>query len=113
MLDLQQMPRRADVVDPVGKVLAVALLEPLEAAGGGQFPVERLDVAGDELRLVIDQPPLAAIGLNQAGDEQIVALGVEDVEVQVRPIVFPIQVLPIEKWERDVIAGSVDHYVNL
>src|SRR5690348_1419014 len=74
------------------KALCLAALGPLRA-----------DEGSHRLRLMIFQPPLAAIRLDQPDDEQVVVVRMKDVEVQAGVAMFPIQVCRVHKGEGDAV----------
>ena len=111
VLNFHQMARRVDVVDTLAG-REVAAFEIAEARGGPLAAVEAGDVGGDELGLAIDEPELAAVGLDQPADEQIVALGVEDVETEPRPVAFVVEVFAGDEGKGDVVASGIDDQID-
>ena len=84
----------------------------LKAQGSAAILFQALQIRGDQLGLVVDQSELAAVGLNQAGDEQIVALGMKHVEKQIGPPLVPIEMFDGQERKRDVEAGGVDDEID-
>lgn len=106
------MPWGVDVADAVVEGGAFGAFALFELSRGVRLVVESLDVGCDELALVIDKTPLAAVGLDQSGDEQIVSFGMEDVEEQVGPAVAPVEFFLVDERNRDVETGGVDDHVD-
>ena len=61
----------------------------------------------------MDQAELSAVGLDQACDEKRVIHRVEDVEVELGPVVPPIQMALLQERESDQESGRVDNDVHL
>jgi hypothetical protein len=61
----------------------------------------------------VHEAELAGVGLDQPGDEEVVALGVEDVAVEDRASVLPVERLVVEEREADPVAGREHHQVGL
>jgi hypothetical protein len=80
MLDLEPVSRRGDIADRPGPRRPLPLaIEPRR----GLWPALRGDRhSGHELGLHVGDPPLAAIGLDQSDDGDVVVHGVQEVQKQ-------------------------------
>jgi hypothetical protein len=91
VLDLEPVPRRVDIADwPTPRRLLSLAIEPRRsprpAPGGKRHPCHKLG-------LHVGDPPLAAVGLNQADDGNVVVHGMQEVQKQLRQAVVARQVL--------------------
>src|SRR5260221_9889013 len=99
------------VAHPAAIIFLPALCEPAQARCLGWIALLRLDVARDKPRLAVCQAPLAAVGLDQANNEEVVVVGRENVEVEAGVTVMPIQQLAVDERKHDVEARRVDNEV--
>ena len=112
VFDFEQMARRVDVADALIQAGSLVELGFLQAQGGAALLLQTLEVSGDQLGLTVDQAKLSAVGLNQSGNEQIVAFGMKHVEKQVRPPLVPGEMFDRHERKRDVEARRVDDEVD-
>src|SRR6478672_13980072 len=113
MLDLDVVTGGLFIPHAATVALLPMALERTEASRRAALGPLRADVGGHSLGLVIFQPPLAAIWLDQPDDEEVVIFGMKDVEVQAGIAMFPIQMRRVHKGEGDAVAGSVDDHIHL
>src|SRR5690606_38227741 len=64
------------------------------------------------LRLAVDDPPLAAIGVDESDAEQVVPLGMEAVQVKIGASVVPVQLLTIDKRKTDLKTRRIEDDVD-
>ena len=112
MLNFQKVSRGIDVTDATGQVGCRGSFQLAEAFGAFAVGVLDTNHSCDQLSLIIDQSPLAAVRLDQSGNEQIVIIWVKDVQEQIRPSVAPIQIGLVDKRKADFEAGREDDQID-
>src|SRR5262249_15535237 len=85
----------------------------MEALGPGGVALLRLNEAGNELGLKVFEAPLAAVGLDEANDEEDVIGGMEDVEEEAGVAVPPVEQRRMHEREDDAKASGIDDEVDL
>lgn len=77
-----------------------------------RFLILGVDVVGDELALVIDEPKLSAVGLDETGDKNVVMSGVEDMQKEAGFTVLNVERGRVDKGKGDIEASGVDNDVD-
>ena len=90
VLDFEQMTCRAQITNSVAKIDAGLSFFATKAVCLCRVALLSKNELGNQLCLIIYQAPLAAIGLNQSGDEECVICRMEDIQKQVGPVFVPI-----------------------
>src|SRR5262245_61237654 len=113
VLDFDVVAGGLFVADLAAEVLLADALELVEALGPRRIAPLDQDEASDKLGLEIFEAPLAAVGLNEADDEEVVVSGVKDVEKEAGVVVAPVEQRRIHEGEDDAEASGVDDEVYL
>ena len=114
MLHFEVVPWAVDVADPTGAGDAVAGARALAREEGlrPRAPLVRQRHPRHELPLEIGQTPLAAVGLEEPADGDVIAGTVKGVEEESRVAVFRIEALRRDERQVEPLAGGGDHDVE-
>src|SRR5262245_37478340 len=107
------MARGLLIVDLAAEMLLAYSLHRVEALGPSGITLLGLDEVRNELGLEVFEAPLAAVGLDEANDEEVVVGGVEYVEEEAGMAVTPVEQRRIYERKDDAEASGVDDEINL
>ena len=113
MLYLQKVAVGLLITDSAAQVLFGRALPLLEPGAHGPTVPPRGQIESHRPTLPVDDPELSTVRLDHARDEKVVTLRVEDVLVEDRTAVSPVEVPPVHERKGDEVAGSPDEEIDV